>query len=158
MKAAIANAVPMRLIRSHCLVQRRQYSDASTQMLHLMPALSCLAAEATLRPSSSTVTRAMLLHQGLTANTQTHQTSPMTMALHATAWLSLTVADLFRGLLEALLQLPNHLWLQQAAPGLLHVDLAFRILDDQIGSEHLHSSMQAQSKPISGLQKYTQTG
>ena len=89
--------------------------------------------------SSSTVTCAMHLHQGLTANTQTHQTSPMTMALHATAWLSLTLPNLFRGLLEALLQLPNHLWLQQAAPGLLHVHLAVRILDHQIGSEHLHS-------------------
>lgn len=139
-KAAIANAVPMQLIHSNWLVQCRQYSDAFTQMSHLMDAM-CPAA--TLRPSSLSVACAMHLHQGPTANTQTHQTSPMTMA---TAWPSLTLPNLFRGLLEALLQLPNHLWLQQAAPGLLHVHLAFRILDDQIGSENLHSSIASSVK------------
>ncbi len=70
----------------------------------------------------------------------------------------MAVPNLFRGLLEALLQLPNYLWLQQTAPRLLHVDLAFRILDDQICSEHLHSSMQAQLTPILALQKFVQTG
>lgn len=60
--------------------------------------------------------------------------------------------------MEALLQLPNHLWLQQTAPGLLHIDLAFRILDDQISSEHLHGSMRAGSMPVWGLQTNEQTG